>query len=114
MPRPILQLLLALLLGAAFIADAEPRPTAPRGELTAEERQNIEIFEKSKASVVFIATTERVMDFWTRSVANVPRGTGSGFIWDDAGHVVTNVHVVAGAAGAYVKLADGRDYEATL
>jgi S1-C subfamily serine protease len=114
MSRRILQLLLALLLAATLMGEAVPRPTTPRGELTDEERQNIEIFDKWKASVVYIATTERVMDFWTRSVANVPRGTGSGFIWDNAGHVVTNVHVVAGASGAYVKLADGRDYEARL
>ena len=95
-------------------ADAAPRPTTPRGELTAEEQQNIDIFEKWKASVVYIATTERVMDFWTRNVTSVPRGTGSGFIWDSAGHVVTNVHVISGAAAANVKLADGRDYDATL
>lgn len=123
-------LLAALFLGAALLgltwyasprlssyiasADASPRPTSPRGELTAEEHQNIEIFEKWKASVVFIATSDRVMDFWTRNVTSVPRGTGSGFIWDTAGHVVTNVHVIAGAAAASVKLADGRDYEATL
>ena len=93
---------------------ASPRPTAERGQLTAEEQQNIDIFEKWKASVVYIATSDRVMDYWTRNVTNVPRGTGSGFIWDPAGHVVTNVHVIAGAAAANVKLADGRDYEATL
>jgi S1-C subfamily serine protease len=95
-------------------AEAAPRATTERGELTAEEQQNIDIFEKWKASVVYIATSDRVMDFWTRNVTNVPRGTGSGFIWDTAGHVVTNVHVIAGAAAANVKLADGRDYEATL
>ena len=43
-----------------------------------------------------------------------PRGTGSGFIWDDAGHVVTNFHVIQGASEATVKLADGRDYQAAL
>jgi S1-C subfamily serine protease len=95
-------------------AEAAPRATTERGELTSEEQQNIDIFEKWKASVVYIATSDRVMDFWTRNVTNVPRGTGSGFIWDTAGHVVTNVHVIAGAAAANVKLADGRDYEATL
>jgi S1-C subfamily serine protease len=93
---------------------ASPRPTTERGQLTAEEQQNIDIFEQWKASVVYIATSDRVMDFWTRNVTNVPRGTGSGFIWDTDGHVVTNVHVIAGAAAANVKLADGRDYEATL
>lgn len=44
----------------------------------------------------------------------VPRGTGSGFIWDDAGHVVTNFHVIEGASHATVRLADGRDYQAGL
>jgi S1-C subfamily serine protease len=44
----------------------------------------------------------------------VPKGTGSGFIWDEAGHVVTNFHVIAGANEATVKLADGRDYKASL
>jgi S1-C subfamily serine protease len=96
------------------VANAAPRATTPRGALTAEEQQNIDIFEKWKSSVVYIATSDRVMDFWTRNVTSVPRGTGSGFIWDAQGHVVTNVHVIAGAAAASVKLADGRDYEATL
>jgi S1-C subfamily serine protease len=54
------------------------------------------------------------MDFWTRNVFSVPRGTGSGFIWDEAGHVVTNYHVIEGASEAQVKLADGRDYRAGL
>jgi S1-C subfamily serine protease len=93
---------------------ASARATMQRGELTAEERQNIDIFEKWKSSVVYIATSDRLMDFWTRTVTNVPRGTGSGFIWDTAGHVITNVHVIAGAAAANVKLADGREYEARL
>ena len=68
---------IALLLIAASMAGAAPRPTTPRGALTAEEQQNIDIFEKWKASVVYIATTEQVMDFWTRNVTSVPRGTGS-------------------------------------
>ena len=94
--------------------EAAPRPVTPRGDLTAEEHSNIDVFEKWKGSVVYISTSERVMDFWTRDVMSVPRGTGSGFVWDEQGHIVTNVHVIAGAAEATVKLADGRDYPATL
>lgn len=90
-------------------AEAAPRPVVPRGELTAEEKSNISIFESSKVAVVYISTLERVMDVWTRNVMTVPRGTGSGFIWDDAGHVVTNLHVITGAAEANVRLSDGRD-----
>jgi S1-C subfamily serine protease len=95
-------------------ANATPRPVTTRGELAAEELTTIGIFEASKSSVVFISTRERVVDFWTRNVTTVPRGTGSGFFWDESGHVVTNLHVVAGAAEANVRLADGRDYPAGL
>jgi S1-C subfamily serine protease len=95
-------------------AQAEPRPVVARGDLAADELANIEIFERSRDSVVFISTRERVVDFWTRNVQSVPRGTGSGFIWDDRGHVVTNLHVIAGASEASVRLNDGRDYPAGL
>jgi S1-C subfamily serine protease len=110
-------LLISLLLyisGCAPRAEAAPRPVTPRGELTAEEHSNIEVFETWKGSVVFITTSSRVMDFWTRDVMSVPRGTGSGFVWDEQGHIVTNLHVIAEAAEATVKLSDGRDYPASL
>jgi S1-C subfamily serine protease len=44
----------------------------------------------------------------------VPRGSGSGFVWDQAGHVVTNAHVIEGASGATVRLADGSAHDAAL
>jgi S1-C subfamily serine protease len=93
---------------------ATPRAVLARGELAADEKSTIELFERSRASVVFISTRQQVQDFWTRNVFSVPRGTGSGFIWDDAGHVVTNFHVIQGASEATVRLADGRDYKAGL
>ncbi|MCS6948492.1 MAG: trypsin-like peptidase domain-containing protein [Steroidobacteraceae bacterium] len=93
---------------------AAERTVTPRGDLAADERATIELFEKSRDSVVYITTAQLVRDLWTRNVFAVPRGTGSGFIWDEAGHVVTNFHVIQGAAQATVKLADGRDYQAAL
>ena len=42
--------------------------------------------------MVYITTAQLMRDVWSRNVFSVPRGTGSGFIWDDAGHVVTNFH----------------------
>ncbi|MDG9979852.1 S1C family serine protease [Ectopseudomonas oleovorans] len=94
--------------------EAAERTVTPRGDLAADEKATIELFEKSRASVVYITTSQLVRDAWTRNVFSVPRGTGSGFIWDDAGHVVTNFHVIQGASEATVKLADGRDYQAAL
>ena len=93
---------------------AAPRAITPRGELAPEERTTIELFERSRDSVVFISTKEAVVDLWSRNVMAVPRGTGSGFIWDEAGHVVTNYHVIHGASEASIKLVDGRSFRAVL
>jgi S1-C subfamily serine protease len=94
--------------------DAAPRTVTARGEIAADERSTIELFEQARDSVVFITTRSLVRDFWTRDVFSVPRGSGSGFIWDEAGHVVTNWHVVQNASEATVRLADGRSYKAAL
>jgi S1-C subfamily serine protease len=99
---------------ALMASRAEPRTVTPRGDLAADEQATIALFEGARDSVVFIATVQRVVDPWTRNALQVPRGTGSGFLWDRLGHVVTNHHVVAGATGATVRLADGRAYAATL
>jgi S1-C subfamily serine protease len=94
--------------------ETPPRAVLARGDLAGDEQATIELFERSRASVVFISTREQVRDIWTRDVFSVQRGTGSGFIWDAAGHVITNFHVIEGASGATVRLADGRDYQASL
>ncbi|MBV6448080.1 trypsin-like peptidase domain-containing protein [Nitrosomonas sp.] len=93
---------------------AEPRVVQARGNLAEDEKSTIELFENTRDSVVFITTRQRVMDAWTRNIFSVPSGTGSGFIWDDQGHIITNLHVVKGASEATVRLADGRDYKAAL
>ncbi|MEQ1816272.1 MAG: trypsin-like peptidase domain-containing protein [Nitrosomonas sp.] len=94
--------------------NAEPRVIQARGNLAEDEKSTIELFENSRDSVVFITTRQRVMDAWTRNIFSVPSGTGSGFIWDDSGHIITNFHVIQGASEAIVRLANGRDYKASL
>ena len=94
-------------------AQAVPRPVAPRGPLLPSEQATIDLFEKARVSVVYITTQAQVVDRWTRNVFNIPLGTGSGFAWDDRGHIVTNYHV-ADASGAQVPLSDGRDAQASL
>lgn len=93
---------------------AEPRAVTARGELAADERNTIAVFKQASPSVVYISTRQRVRDLWTRQVFSAPRGTGSGFVWDDLGHVVTNNHVIEGASEATVRLNDGRSYRAVL
>ena len=106
--------LLPLLASGAGAADGAPRPVVPRSDLSAEEKATIGLFERARDSVVFITTREQVRQFWSRNVMTVPRGSGSGFVWDEAGHIVTNFHVIEGASEATVKLADGSDHKASL
>lgn len=93
---------------------AAPRAVTARGDLAADEKSTIELFERSRDSVVYISTSKQVMDFWSRNIFSIPRGTGSGFIWDDKGHVVTNYHVIAGASEARIRVSDGKEYKASL
>jgi S1-C subfamily serine protease len=81
---------------------------------TPEESRTIMLFEAARDSVVAISTSVNVLDRLTRQRAETPVGTGSGFIWDGAGHVVTNNHVIEGASAATVTLADGRVFQAEL
>ena len=106
----------AVLAGGLVQAQAagKPRPVAPRGPLHPDEQATIDMFERAKRSVVSISTSRRVVDFWTRNVHTIPRGTGSGFVWDEQGHVITNYHVIAGSADARVRLNDGREFVALL
>jgi S1-C subfamily serine protease len=92
----------------------EPRAVAARGNLAEDEQSTVALFEQSSPSVIYIATKERVRDPFSRDILSVPRGTGSGFIWDDKGHVITNNHVIKGADEAIVHLNDGRSYKAKL
>src|SRR5688572_7826334 len=95
-------------------AGVQPRSVAPRGPLSADERNTIGVFETVSPSVVYITTTQYVRDFFSRNVMRVPQGTGSGFIWDEQGRVVTNYHVIRGAQEAVVRLADQRSFRARL
>jgi len=95
-------------------SDAAPRGVTPRGPLAAEEVANIELFKRVSPSVVHITTLELQRELFSRNTQEVPSGTGSGFIWDDAGHVVTNFHVIRGANAARVTLADQSTYPAKL
>jgi S1-C subfamily serine protease len=116
--RRVAGVLFALLVtvGSASAAARPPAPrsVSPRGPLTAEENATIETFRRVSPSVVYITTLDRVVNPFTMNVREVPRGTGSGFLWDEQGHVVTNYHVIAGARGAQVRLSDQRGYAAEL
>jgi S1-C subfamily serine protease len=91
-----------------------PRPVAPRTSLASGEKQRIELFDRTWKSVVHITTLAMRADPFRMNVMEVPRGTGSGFVWDEHGHIVTNYHVIAGADEARVTFADRSTVAARL
>jgi S1-C subfamily serine protease len=126
-PRPATLALAAVLASAvtatAFLfapggvhsrSDATPRAVAPRGALAADETAHIELFRKASPSVVHITTLAAQRDMFSLNVQQVPRGTGTGFVWDERGHIVTNFHVIQGGNAAQVTLADQSTHQAEL
>lgn len=98
--------------------DAIPRAITPRGDLAADEQATIELFRQTSPSVVYITTVALRRDFFTLNLFEIPQGSGSGFIWDQDGHIITNFHVIQDAVrnsgGAKVTLADQSAWDAQL
>ncbi|MGL4573928.1 MAG: S1C family serine protease [Burkholderiaceae bacterium] len=115
-----------LLLGIAAIAAAlsitlpacarettpQPREVTPRGPLLSDEQQLVNLFQTSAPSVAYITTQNVQFNSWFEP--ELAQGAGSGFVWDAAGHVVTNFHVVQGAQRVFVQLDAGQPIEATV
>jgi len=120
---PVVALVAGMVLGVALYVifsmflpnkGSEPRPIAPRGDLSNEEKTTIEIFEESAQAVVFITTKRLQRSFFRRTATEQVQGTGTGFVWDHEGHIVTNFHVVQGGDRYEVVLFDHSSYEAKL
>ncbi|HSN05388.1 MAG TPA: trypsin-like peptidase domain-containing protein [Nitrospira sp.] len=103
-------------LGGAYDgAEGRPRPvTPPPAELGPDERATMAVFERATKSVVFIANTAIQRDLWSFDIMEVPQGSGSGFVWNKQGHIVTNFHVIYGADSIKVTLADRSEHQAKV
>ena len=92
---------------------AVPRAVVARGDLAEDEKSTIALFKAASPSVVYITTlSKRAVNFF--EMTEVPQGTGSGFLWDRQGHVVTNFHVLAGSESFVVTLSDQSNWKATV
>lgn len=115
MKRYLLFIILIVLGVGSYIIAKEPKQhIANNHHYSAQEKQDIGIFEETKDSVVFISVHQQVVDYWRRDVFNIPKGEGSGFIWNKEGYIVTNHHVIMHAHKAVVTLKNGKKYEAKL
>ena len=100
--------------GSASLNDprAAPRAVAPRGELSPGEKATIALFRRASPSVVHITTISVQRDLFTLNLYQIPEGTGSGFIWDNSGNIITNFHVIQNADAAQVTLSDQSNWKA--
>jgi S1-C subfamily serine protease len=89
----------------------EPRAVTPRGDLAGMEQTFVDVFQRCSPSVAHINTSSLVRTGWGRVAEQ--RGSGSGFVWDRAGTIVTNHHVVENATEVQVTV-DGRNFRADV
>ena len=92
------------------IATAETTPVF----LTNDEQNNISVFKSASPSVVFVTNTQLRRQRFSLNVMEIPRGSGTGFIWDESGLIVTNFHVVQGANKITIELQSNKRYQATV
>ncbi len=90
------------------------RQVTPRGPLDPAEQRSIDIFRMASPSVVHINTVALSRRPFSRTITQIPRGSGTGFVWDANGHIVTNFHVIAGGSGVRVTLSDQSDWPAEV
>jgi S1-C subfamily serine protease len=109
---PLLVLLLCGAIAARGAVAALPDAPLPEG-LSAEERRDIDVFRRASNSVVFITNYTRQVDVFSFDAVETPSGTGSGFVWDKVGHIVTNFHVIEDGTKFSVALGD-TEYDAVL
>ncbi|KAL8097783.1 hypothetical protein AgCh_030772 [Apium graveolens] len=87
--------------------------TTPR-KLQTDELATVRLFQENTPSVVYITNLAVKQDAFTLDVLEVPQGSGSGFVWDKKGHIVTNYHVIRGASDLRVTLADQSTFDAKV
>ena len=93
---------------------ADPRPVTARGSLADDEKNTIEIFRQTSDSVVYITSIALRRGLFSLNAVEIPQGTGSGFVWDRDGHIVTNYHVISDANKIRVTMADQSVHKAVL
>ena len=116
----MLQRLTAACLAALLLQPAAPRTLASETAdylsfSTDDEANTTEVFQRASPAVVFVTSSELRRQRFTRNITEIPRGAGSGFVWDaQSGLVVTNYHVVSGADRLTITLADERAFQAMV
>ncbi len=97
-----------------WAAATEPRTVTPRGGLAEYEEATIKLFKAASPSVVHVFAAAPQRGIFQLEPAEVAVQSGSGIVWDAAGHVITNYHVIRGAQRIRVRLTNGEFVDADI
>ncbi|MDX1736050.1 MAG: S1C family serine protease, partial [Halioglobus sp.] len=95
---------------AAFAVDTQAREVDYLSFATDDEANTTEVFDKASPAVVYVTNTALQRSLFSLDVREIPRGSGTGFVWDRQGLIVTNFHVIAGAHRLKVTLSDRSEH----
>jgi S1-C subfamily serine protease len=121
--KPLYLVVIAGVIGWLLVQTFQPalldpkavsRPVEARGDLASDEKNTIDIFRNAAPSVVYITSIAVRRNLFSLNIYEIPQGTGSGFIWDKLGRIVTNYHVISDASRLEVTLADRSSWKAVL
>lgn len=102
------------LAGITFFTGASAISTTAQAFSTDDERNSVEVFDAARPSVVFVTNQQLARDPYSFDLVTVPRGSGTGFVWDEKGYIVTNYHVVEGARQITITLQDQSNWPAEV
>jgi S1-C subfamily serine protease len=94
-----------LILPAIAIGDSQS------GDLTPDERNNIDVFQRTNKSVVYVTNSQVQRDYFSLNIYEIPAGAGTGFVWDRSGLIVTNYHVIENASKIKITLWDHSNWD---
>jgi S1-C subfamily serine protease len=98
----------------SFFTGASALSASVQAFSTDDERNSVEVFEAARPSVVFVTNQQLARDPYSFDLVTVPRGSGTGFVWNDKGYIVTNFHVVEGARQITITLQDQSNWPAEV
>ncbi|MDR0780389.1 MAG: trypsin-like peptidase domain-containing protein [Pseudomonadales bacterium] len=105
-------------LGLLLSCGAVPALAAPAPDYlsfhTQDEANNVEIFKAASPSVVYVTNSALRRNFYSLNVQEIPQGSGTGFVWDSTGLIVTNFHVIQGANRVTITLHDQSSWDAEV
>lgn len=110
----IVALFMTLFNGLAYAGSPTELDESPYPAITQDEQNSIYVYDQVSPSVVFVTNTTFQRDLFSRRVYERPQGSGTGFVWDKQGHIITNFHVIEGASEITITLSDGHDYPAKV